>query len=159
MVLKEATQFGLHIPRRAHAFGTNVLGQVGGYNRVFWQQTSELLVPSKTQKEFVRDLRVYGPLHDANVAFNAIEHGQKKDDLELQYFGGAMAVKAVVAAYEKSEIPSHITKRIVGGIIDYEIVPAEQPLLSDDLVERSEPPIAKYGKTVIDLFPSTQNRL
>lgn len=152
---------GLHIPspREAFRLGVSTLDQIEFFRREFFEQTTDVFFPKKSQQQLARDLERFRPLHDAEVGFNAIEYGERKQDWELVYFGGAMAVKAMVVAYEKPEVPGFVTREIVGGVLEHHIVPEEQPLLSDELVERSEPPIHKYGRTVLELFPSLENRL
>jgi hypothetical protein len=159
--LEVLSKGGLYIPRPKTALnlGISVLEQAATFNREFWEQTGDLIIPKRTPRQFVRELRMFAPLHDAEVGFSALEAGERKDDPELIFFGGAMAVKAMVHAYEEPEVPSFVTREIVGGVIEHHIVPEEQPLLSDELVERSEPPINKYGRTVLDLFPSIENKL
>lgn len=161
MRLELLSRGGLHIPspQETLKMGMSVLEQAAAVPREFFSQTSDLLFPHKTPEQFVRDLERYKPLHDAEVGFSAVEYGEKKNDWELVYFGGAMAVKAMVSAYERPKVPSYVTQAIVGGVIEHHIVPAEQPLLTDDLVERSEPPIKKYGNTVLELFPRLENKL
>lgn len=144
---------GLVIPRRALREGDTVLGNLVDFNENFWGQTGELLFPPGTA-QFTRRLKMYSPLREADIGFDAIRHGEKKNDQELIYVGGAMAVRAVVSAFESREVPKTITATIVDGILENEIIPEEQPLLSDEIVERSHTPIDLYGHTVIHLFPS-----
>lgn len=161
MQLHILSKEGLHIPnpKKTLAVGVSALDHVASFNREFFGQTGDLIFPTRTQKQLARDLEKFMPLHNAEVGFNAVVAGERRDDPELIFFGGAMAVKAMVTAYEKPEVPSVITKKIVYGVIDHHIIPEEQPLLTDEWVERSEPPINKYGRTVLELFPSIGNRL
>lgn len=147
------------IPKAAARIPFNVAEKVGDYGVSVFTQSLELLAPSMTTKEFVDDLKKHQPIKDAHIGINAKLHGEAKDDPALEFTGGAMAVNAIVKALEDPEVPARITESIVHDVSEAGIVPEEVPLVSDEVVDKAQTAIKKYGHAVVNIFPGRQNKL
>lgn len=98
--------------------------------------TTELVLPSKTQLEFAMELAGEHELQKAEQALTEIEIGEEANISEIKFAGRAALAEVVIEAEESDIVPWGVTDRIVEMAVEAEVDPDFEPLLNDEKQNR-----------------------
>lgn len=120
--------------------------------------TTELVFPTQTQREFARELAGEHELEKAERALKEIEIGQEADISEIKFAGRAALAEVAIEAEAMDTVPWHVTDKIVEMAMDAEVDPDYEPLLDDDKQNRLKKVFRRHN-TIQDMFRYKQNKL
>lgn len=131
---------------------------------VFWHakrmvsDTTELVFPTKTQREFARELAGEHELEKAERALKEIEIGEETDISTIKFAGRAALAEIAIEAEALEVVPWRVTDQIVEMAIEAEVDPEFEPLLDDEKQNKLKRVFRRHN-TVRDMFRYRENRL
>lgn len=166
----------LHVPRVITMQSTSILDAAANYVNQMYGDVKELLSPSQTTAEFVKELQAQGPQQDLEIGINAVqtskrtlnevialtglahytehrgtaERAQRKlADVDVMRAIGYGYMKLAAVKAERNQVISDVEKRdIVFDAIDHGAVPHKKGYVTDDIQRSFASAYAKHDNII-----------
>lgn len=166
----------LHVPRILTEQSVNILGFTSGYIGQMFGDVKELLSPSQTTAEFVKELQAQGPQQDLEIGINAVKRSQrtlheaialtglaqytecrktaeraqrKLGEVDVMRAIGYGYMKLAAVKAEKNQIMSDEERRdIVFDAIDHGAVPHKKGYVTEDVQRGFANAYAKHDNII-----------